>query len=114
MMWAARKRTFAEVRVCGRRRKVVRWPQYADMMDSAMKSRVIGATGFKARCLSLLNEVELRASDITITKRGIPVAVLSPEVIRKNTTRLTLPDGRCSVTPKTSALFLNRDRNGAL
>lgn len=48
------------------------------MMDSALKSRVISATEFKAKCLSLLNEVEQRAGAITITKRGIPVAVLSP------------------------------------
>jgi prevent-host-death family protein len=42
-----------------------------------MKTRVIGATEFKAKCLALLDEVEEHGSTITVTKRGRPVATLS-------------------------------------
>ena len=49
------------------------------MYDEFMeKSRVISATEFKAKCLSLLDEVEQGGTSITVTKRGRPVAVLSP------------------------------------
>jgi prevent-host-death family protein len=41
-----------------------------------MKTRVVSATEFKAKCLALLDEVEQQADTITITKRGRPVAVL--------------------------------------
>lgn len=43
-----------------------------------MKDRVVSATEFKANCLALLDEVKERAGTITITKRGLPVAVLGP------------------------------------
>ena len=43
-----------------------------------MKSRVVSATDFKAKCLALLHEIEQRAEPITITRRGVPVAVLGP------------------------------------
>ena len=42
------------------------------------KSRVVSATEFKAKCLSLLDEVEQGGAAITVTKRGRPVAVLGP------------------------------------
>ena len=42
------------------------------------KSRVVSATEFKARCLSLLDEVEQGGASITVTRRGRPVAVLGP------------------------------------
>jgi len=42
------------------------------------KSRVVSATEFKAKCLSLLDEVEQGGGTITVTKRGRPVAVLGP------------------------------------
>ncbi len=42
------------------------------------KSRVVSATEFKAKCLSLLDEVEQGGATITVTKRGRPVAVLGP------------------------------------
>jgi prevent-host-death family protein len=44
----------------------------------AMKTRVVSATEFKAKCLALLDEIEQRAEPITITRRGVPVAVLGP------------------------------------
>jgi prevent-host-death family protein len=43
-----------------------------------MKTRVVSATEFKAKCLALLDEVAEQAGTITITKRGRPVAVLGP------------------------------------
>lgn len=43
-----------------------------------MKARVVTATEFKAKCLALLDEIEEQAGTITITKRGRPVAVLTP------------------------------------
>lgn len=43
-----------------------------------MKTRVVSATEFKAKCLSLLDDIEQQAELITITRRGVPVAVLGP------------------------------------
>ncbi len=43
-----------------------------------MKARVVNATEFKAKCLSLLDEVDTQGGTITITKRGRPVAMLGP------------------------------------
>jgi len=41
-------------------------------------SRVIAATEFKAKCLSILSEIEESGTTITITRRGKPIAVLNP------------------------------------
>jgi prevent-host-death family protein len=41
-----------------------------------MESRVVSATEFRAKCLSLLDEVERRGGAITVTRRGRPIAVL--------------------------------------
>ena len=46
--------------------------------DEVMKTRVIGATEFKAKCLALLDEIEEEGGTITVTKRGRPVATISP------------------------------------
>jgi prevent-host-death family protein len=43
-----------------------------------MKPMVIGATEFKAKCLSLLDELEASGGEITVTKRGKPVATVQP------------------------------------
>jgi len=43
-----------------------------------MKGRTVSATEFKAKCLSILDEIEERGGPITITRRGRPVAVLGP------------------------------------
>jgi prevent-host-death family protein len=42
-----------------------------------MKNRLVSATEFKAKCLSLLDEVEEQGGTITVTKRGRPVATVS-------------------------------------
>ena len=43
-----------------------------------MKSRVVTATEFKTKCLTLLHDIQQRGESITITRRGVPVAVLGP------------------------------------
>ncbi|HYW47612.1 MAG TPA: HigA family addiction module antitoxin [Bryobacteraceae bacterium] len=43
-----------------------------------MKSRVVGATEFKAKCLAFLDEIDRKGSTITVTKRGRPVATVGP------------------------------------
>lgn len=43
-----------------------------------MKTRVVSATEFKAKCLAFLDEIEERGESLTITRRGLPVAVLGP------------------------------------
>lgn len=44
--------------------------------------REIKAGAFKARCLALLDEVAESGESIVITKRGKPVAQLTPVVVR--------------------------------
>ena len=43
-----------------------------------MKNHVIGVTEFKAKCLALLDGVGERGDTITITKRGKPIATVTP------------------------------------
>ena len=43
-----------------------------------MKHRVIGATEFKTKCLALLDELQEQGGEITVTKRGRPVATVQP------------------------------------
>ena len=43
-----------------------------------MQTRVVSATEFKAKCLAILDEIEKRGEPITITRRGLPIAVLDP------------------------------------
>ena len=43
-----------------------------------MKARIIAATEFKAKCLSLLDEIDEQGGTITVTKRGRPVATIGP------------------------------------
>ena len=46
--------------------------------NDGMKTRVVSATEFKASCSALLDEIEQHGGQITITRRGRPVAVLGP------------------------------------
>ena len=48
-----------------------------------MKTRVIGATEFKAKCLALLDEIEEHGGTITVTNRGRPVATVGPAKKKK-------------------------------
>lgn len=43
-----------------------------------MNGKSIGAAEFKAKCLNLIDQMANDAEPIVITKRGKPVAVLSP------------------------------------
>jgi prevent-host-death family protein len=43
-----------------------------------MKSRVVNATEFKAKCSGFLDDIERHGEPITILRRGRPVAVLGP------------------------------------
>ncbi len=43
-----------------------------------MTERVLSASEFKAKCLACLGEIEQFGEAITITRRGVPVAVLGP------------------------------------
>src|SRR5438132_10326374 len=48
------------------------------MKQQIVKIRIVSATEFKAKCLAILDEIEDRGGPITITRRGLPVAVLGP------------------------------------
>jgi prevent-host-death family protein len=43
-----------------------------------MKETTVGASEFKAKCLSILDQVATRGARVVITKRGRPVAELVP------------------------------------
>ncbi|CAN7298370.1 type II toxin-antitoxin system prevent-host-death family antitoxin [Pararhizobium sp. LjRoot235] len=43
-----------------------------------MPAKAIGAAEFKAKCLNLIDQMAADGEPIVITKRGTPVAVLSP------------------------------------
>ncbi|HEY4362236.1 MAG TPA: type II toxin-antitoxin system prevent-host-death family antitoxin [Bryobacteraceae bacterium] len=43
-----------------------------------MATRTVSATEFKAKCLALFDEVQQSGDSITVTKRGLPVAIVSP------------------------------------
>jgi prevent-host-death family protein len=53
-------------------------PEYGSPDEPVPVSHEIGAGQFKARCLSLMNDVQERGSEYVITKRGVPVARLVP------------------------------------
>lgn len=41
-------------------------------------TRSVGASEFKAKCLKIINQMNQDHEPVTITRRGRPVAVLSP------------------------------------
>ena len=43
-----------------------------------MKEKTVGASEFKAHCLAMLDQVAERGTRLVITKRGKPVAAVSP------------------------------------
>jgi prevent-host-death family protein len=43
-----------------------------------MQGRAVTAAEFNAKCLAFLDEMEQHGENITITRRGRPVAVLGP------------------------------------
>lgn len=51
---------------------------YVTLGYGMAKMMIVSATEFKAKCLSLLDEIEKTGTAITVTRRGHPVAVLGP------------------------------------
>jgi len=43
-----------------------------------MKTQLVSATEFKAKCLALLDEIGRTGGTITVTKRGRPMATVGP------------------------------------
>jgi prevent-host-death family protein len=43
-----------------------------------VKARTVSVTEFKAKCLSLFDDIAERGGTITVTKRGRPVATVRP------------------------------------
>ena len=43
-----------------------------------MKAETVGVSEFKAKCLSLLDDVAAHGKRLVITKRGRPIAAVSP------------------------------------
>lgn len=43
-----------------------------------MSGKTVAATQFKAECLRLIDEMQKDGEPVTVTRRGRPVAVLSP------------------------------------
>jgi prevent-host-death family protein len=48
------------------------------ILDPAAMSRTIKASEFKAKCLALLDQVERTGETLVITKKGKPVAQVTP------------------------------------
>ena len=63
-----------------------------------MGTQIVTATEFKAKCLSLIDEVAKSGDTITVTKRGQPMATLSPVLKKRKSSRgilkgkLNIPD----------------------
>jgi prevent-host-death family protein len=52
-----------------------------------MGSQIVTATEFKAKCLSLLDEVASTGGTITVTKRGKPMATVGPVLKKRKSSR---------------------------
>jgi antitoxin (DNA-binding transcriptional repressor) of toxin-antitoxin stability system len=55
-----------------------------------MKNRIVTVTEFKAKCVALLNDVDVSGKTIVVTRRGRALAAVSP--VRKSAWRS--PEGR--------------------
>jgi prevent-host-death family protein len=63
-----------------------------------MSTRFVSVTEFKAKCLGMLDEVQSNGRTITITKRGHPVAVVSPAKKRKFKSLRNVLAGKIAIT----------------
>ena len=52
-----------------------------------MGSHTVTATEFKAKCLALMEEVAKTGGTITVTKRGQPMASLTPVLKKRKSSR---------------------------
>lgn len=55
------------------------------VMESSEAMRTIKASEFKAKCLQIMDEVAATGETVVITKRGLPVAQLTPVRRRPDT-----------------------------
>ena len=51
-----------------------------DLRKTSGPTRVVGVAEFKARCLELLEAVRRHGNELVITKRGEPIARVTPVV----------------------------------
>jgi prevent-host-death family protein len=72
-----------------------------------MKSRVVSATEFKAKCLALLDEIDHRGGTVTVTKRGRPMAMVGP--VRRRLWKS--PEGLWAGKVRISEELLTADRS---
>ena len=52
-----------------------------------MKERTVGISDFKAKCLSILNEVASKGAVVILTRHGRPVAKVTPIAHSRKSTR---------------------------
>jgi prevent-host-death family protein len=69
----------------------------ASRYDESMKTRVIGATEFKAKCLALLDEIDEQGGTITVTKRGRPVATVTQAPKKKWKSPIGILEGKVKI-----------------
>lgn len=62
-----------------------------------MKQKVVGATEFKAKCLALLDELEEQGGEITVTKRGRPIATVRPAKKRRFKSTAGILEGKIEI-----------------
>jgi prevent-host-death family protein len=62
------------------------------MVNMKTKDKLINATEFKAKCLKILDELD--SQGIVITKRGLPVAKLTPLHVADNSTLIGSMKGK--------------------
>ena len=60
--------------------------------------KTLSATKFKAKCLQIMDDVQLYKKEITITKHGKPVVKLVPLEPKKKTKILGCMKGTCKIT----------------
>jgi len=77
-----------------------------------MGSQVVTATEFKAKCLALLDEVAAKGGTITVTKRGKPVATVSPVKKRRFPSSRGILKGKVFISEELLNAGLSDPRQG--
>jgi prevent-host-death family protein len=62
-----------------------------------MGTQFVSATEFKAKCLSLLDDIAQNGGTITVTKRGKPVATVGPAASPKRRSSRGILKGKLGV-----------------
>jgi prevent-host-death family protein len=63
-----------------------------------MGTRYVSATEFKAKCLGLMDELAAKDETITVTKRGRPVAIVSPAKKKRWKSPMGILAGKVKIT----------------